>query len=247
MPKQAHEIVFYIVRHGRTLFNMTDQVQGFSDSPLTSEGIKQAELVGKALSKIKFDLAVASDLSRQRNSAKIILSKNLLSKNIGVTENLDAREWTFGGFEGRGNLFFIQSILRSYNITYCDASDARKKFQELLKKVGERGFGKAIYKCDPLRFAQPYEAHVRRAKRLIQTLLKAGESFCKQNNTNASNILIVSSGCFIRTILHAHTPNYNGENILNCSVSQLVYKNSKFVLQKTNDIAHLKALNGAKK
>lgn len=33
----------YIIRHGQTLFNLLDKVQGASDSPLTELGIKQAE------------------------------------------------------------------------------------------------------------------------------------------------------------------------------------------------------------
>lgn len=32
----------YLVRHGETLFNIQGKIQGWSDSPLTERGIKQA-------------------------------------------------------------------------------------------------------------------------------------------------------------------------------------------------------------
>ena len=33
----------YLMRHGKTLFNLQHKIQGFCDSPLTSLGIKQAK------------------------------------------------------------------------------------------------------------------------------------------------------------------------------------------------------------
>lgn len=39
----------YLVRHGQTLFNQQKKVQGWCDSPLTQEGIKQAIAVSKTL------------------------------------------------------------------------------------------------------------------------------------------------------------------------------------------------------
>ena len=70
------EVTIYLVRHGKTFFNTTGQVQGFADSPLTDKGITQAKQVGKGLKDTKFDLAYSSDLGRQRNTAKLILAEN---------------------------------------------------------------------------------------------------------------------------------------------------------------------------
>jgi len=44
----------YLVRHGRTLFNEKDKVQGACDSPLTKEGRQQAENVGNGMKDIPF-------------------------------------------------------------------------------------------------------------------------------------------------------------------------------------------------
>ena len=35
--------IFYIMRHGQTLFNVRKKIQGFCDSPLTDLDIEQAK------------------------------------------------------------------------------------------------------------------------------------------------------------------------------------------------------------
>ena len=39
----------YLVRHGKTVFNTTGRLQGWSDSPLTPEGCQVAENLGRGL------------------------------------------------------------------------------------------------------------------------------------------------------------------------------------------------------
>ena len=39
------EVTIYLVRHGKTFFNTTGQVQGFADSPLTDKLHKQNKWV----------------------------------------------------------------------------------------------------------------------------------------------------------------------------------------------------------
>lgn len=39
----------YFVRHGKTEWNMTGQMQGWGDSPLVAEGIDGAKAVGEVL------------------------------------------------------------------------------------------------------------------------------------------------------------------------------------------------------
>ena len=54
----------YIIRHGRTLFNQKDLVQGACDSPLTQEGVMQAKNVGKNMMDIPFTIALSSPSGR---------------------------------------------------------------------------------------------------------------------------------------------------------------------------------------
>lgn len=39
----------YLMRHGQTLFNAQNKIQGWCDSPLTSKGIEQAKAAKKIL------------------------------------------------------------------------------------------------------------------------------------------------------------------------------------------------------
>lgn len=94
------EITIYLVRHGKTFFNTTGQVQGFADSPLTDKGIEQAKQVGKGLKNTKFDLAYSSDLGRQRNTAKLILAQNK-NKTPKISEHDGFKEWNYGALKGK--------------------------------------------------------------------------------------------------------------------------------------------------
>ncbi|MGM0167333.1 hypothetical protein IGI39_002314 [Enterococcus sp. AZ135] len=100
--KDKDEVTIYLVRHGKTFFNTTGQVQGFADSPLTDKGSAQAKQVGKGMKNTKFDLAYSSDLGRQRNTAKLILAQNK-NKTPKISEHDGFKEWNYGGFEGKTN------------------------------------------------------------------------------------------------------------------------------------------------
>lgn len=45
----------YFARHGKTLLNTFDRVQGWADSPLTEDGRRVARYLGAGLKGIKFD------------------------------------------------------------------------------------------------------------------------------------------------------------------------------------------------
>ena len=40
-------ITIYLMRHGQTYFNLWHKIQGWTDSPLTEEVIKQAKEIGR--------------------------------------------------------------------------------------------------------------------------------------------------------------------------------------------------------
>ena len=63
---------FYFVRHGESEGNAARVFTGQTDSPLTARGRQQAHVVGRELAKVKFDRIVSSDLSRTRDTARVI-------------------------------------------------------------------------------------------------------------------------------------------------------------------------------
>ncbi len=91
----------YIVRHGETNGNLRGALQGWMDELLNENGRELAIITARALSDIKFDVAISSPLSRAYETAEIILRKN--KKDIPPIQTDDRlKEMFFGEWEGLG-------------------------------------------------------------------------------------------------------------------------------------------------
>ena len=90
---------FIVVRHGQTRWNVEMRVQGQEDSPLTEEGLQQAEAVAQRLSKERFDVLVCSDLGRALQTAAPIARLC----GLAIVKDSRLRERNFG--EGEGLLY----------------------------------------------------------------------------------------------------------------------------------------------
>ena len=64
------------MRHGETILNRYNRMQGWSDALLTEEGKTSLEQTGQALKNVPFSAVYTSDLSRTVETAKIILAQN---------------------------------------------------------------------------------------------------------------------------------------------------------------------------
>lgn len=95
-------ITAYIVRHGQTVFNVERITQGHSDSPLTQEGIKQAQLLGERLRDVNFDAVFSSDSLRAQRTAEFIIS----ARNIPIISTELLRERKYGRFDGKPSVLF---------------------------------------------------------------------------------------------------------------------------------------------
>ena len=87
----------YIVRHGETEWNVKDRIQGHKDSPLTSQGIRQAYDVAEKLKHIQFDAIFSSDLLRVKRTVEIIR----LDRKLAISTKKVLRERTYGHFDGK--------------------------------------------------------------------------------------------------------------------------------------------------
>lgn len=88
---------FYLVRHGKTLWNEKKLLQGQLDSPLTTEGITQAKNLAKKLKGVKFDLVFSSDLLRAKRTAEIVV----LERDLEIKTSELLRERNFGHLQGK--------------------------------------------------------------------------------------------------------------------------------------------------
>src|SRR4051794_13855370 len=84
-----------LMRHGQSEWNAIGRWQGQADSPLTDLGRAQARAVARSLPPV--DAVFASDLSRARETAEIIVS--VLGAG-SVTVDADLRERDAGAWSG---------------------------------------------------------------------------------------------------------------------------------------------------
>ena len=87
----------YLVRHGETVDNVNQIMQGQTQGELNENGIRQAKEVSEAWKDRPIDVVIASDLKRSIDTALIIAEPHGLE--VITTPLLRERDW--GGFTGR--------------------------------------------------------------------------------------------------------------------------------------------------
>ena len=92
----------YLVRHGETVDNARQIMQGQTQGELNETGLKQAKEVAEKFRMEHLDAIVASDLNRSIQTAEIIARPHGLE--LTITPLLRERDW--GDFTGR----FIPSL-----------------------------------------------------------------------------------------------------------------------------------------
>lgn len=88
----------YILRHGETKANVDGSLQGWSNDPLNENGIRLAEITGRAMKGIKFDYCISSPLIRAKETAEIILRESG-NKDIQINTDERIKEINFGAYE----------------------------------------------------------------------------------------------------------------------------------------------------
>ena len=91
------ETKIFLVRHGETIDNARQIMQGQTQGDLTERGREQAQQVAERLAQEHLDAVIASDLRRAIQTAEIIAAPHGLS--VIQTPLLRERDW--GGFTGR--------------------------------------------------------------------------------------------------------------------------------------------------
>lgn len=87
----------YIARHGETEWNLEHRLQGQMDSPLTQNGLRQAQDLADSLRQIHFDAIFSSDLVRARRTAEVAA----LERKLAVKTSELLREHNYGIYEGK--------------------------------------------------------------------------------------------------------------------------------------------------
>lgn len=228
------KITFYIARHGKTLMNTLDMVQGWCDSPLTEEGIAVAKHLGLGLQHIQLDAAYCSTLRRTRQTAEIVLNA-MGQSHVSLTEKDGFKEACFGSFEGSSNKQMwgntaLYLHYKSYDDLAADIFAGKLHYDVVLD---------AIKELDTLGMAENMEIL---EKRTQMALKEAAQEVSKKGG---KNVLVIAHGMSILGLLL----NLGGRELLkspleNASVCKVIYENDKFSVESMGDLSYVE--NGRK-
>lgn len=100
---REHYCMLYLVRHGETEMNVSGLFQGHVDSPLTENGVKQAEELCEILRPIRFDMIFSSDLARAHRTAEILT----VDRQLAIETSHLLREIYGGDYDGKPYDLFL--------------------------------------------------------------------------------------------------------------------------------------------
>lgn len=218
------KIIFYLVRHGQTFFNKYNKLQGWSNSPLTKEGIKIAKETGEKLSHINFFSAFCSDTPRASKTAQIILKKNKNRENIPLITLPNFREEFYGSYEGSN---MDKAWLEA------GAPYGLKTYKQIVMKFGLSATKDLLKKADPWHDAENNKEYWQRMNKGFEKIIKR----VRAKRNNKTNVLLISHG---NTLLSLADKYGRGKIKIenrpkNGSISKLLYNEGKFNFITFND------------
>jgi probable phosphoglycerate mutase len=229
--KKDATVTFYIARHGKTMLNTLDRVQGWADTPLTPAGVEVAEYLGLGLKEIEFKAAYSSDLGRARQTARIVLNSKGQEK-MSITETPAVRETNFGSYEGDLNhkMWGDAALYLHFKgwKEFMAALPARPTLmQDMLGAVKE---------LDTLGMAENYFDVKARGQQAIREIAE------KEAANGGGNILLVSHGMAIGIFLSdldSSGKKPSAAHMGNAAVCKVTYKDGKFALESFGDMSYV--------
>ena len=225
----SNKITIYVVRHGKTVMNTLDRVQGWCDSPLTKEGIDAARFLGYGLSDINFRTAYCSDLRRAKQTTQIILGAKD-QEDIPLIELPGLREICFGSFEaGR-----IDTMWRSASLYLHYKSAGEMSKDVLSKKISYRDVLAAIKEIETMDMAENFADVEARTQETLR------EIAINESQNGDCNILIVAHAMSILAMLLSLGGKKLFEKPLeNASVCKVIYENGEFSVESMGDMSYV--------
>lgn len=226
-------VVLYIVRHGKTILNTMDRVQGWSDATLTPEGVVVAEYLGKGLAaeNIDFKKAYSSDLGRARQTARIVLDTKG-QPDMAIVEVPAIRETNFGSYEGAKN-----GEMWGDAALYLHYKSAKELFDALGQDPNKLKDAMASFKAlETLGIGEDYYDVKERGQSAIIEIAE------KEAKNGGGNILIVGHGMSIGIFLSdidSFGKKAGATHMGNAAVSKVIYKDGKFTLESFGDMSYV--------
>ena len=118
----------YIVRHGKTDWNVQGLLQGSADIELNETGISEAKELKKKIDLDKIDLCICSPLKRAKQTAEI-----LVGDQVEIIYDDLLFERGFGDYEGKKIIFDLIAPQWDYKLN--DSSHNIESIQDCLARA----------------------------------------------------------------------------------------------------------------
>lgn len=216
------EVTIYLTRHGKTMLNTTDRVQGWADSPLTEPGVEVAEDLGRGLGAegMKFDAIYSSDSGRAIETAQLVMDGVGQTETTDLVQLKDLREWNFGTFEGDYNDVMLEAIAKQANYEGDEDVRTALTIEELADSIAA---------ADETGVAENWDEIASRSQRALDTIVE--ESLANGDEV----VLVTSHGLTINALLHLIDNNIGTVPIPNAAMAKVVYKDGVYTIETMND------------
>jgi len=220
----SNTVTIYLARHGETILNKMNRIQGWADAPLTEEGEIEAKYLGEGLKDIPFAAAYSGDSGRHIISAQIILKASGQS-DVDLIQDERLRELYFGKFDGLLPETLQNAMTKSNATTSNDVTD-----------LDIKNFANNIAKADDTGGAENWDKFSTRLHGVLDEISQTTAG------NGGGNVLVVTSGLTINGLLSIVDPSrYKVEKIENSSITKLVYKGGKYIIESVNDKSFVKS------
>lgn len=218
---EQNQVKFYVVRHGQTLFNVMGKVQGWCDTPLTEEGVRGAEALGRGLANVEFAAAYSSDSGRAVQTLDALLDARQRHAPGSVPPSRRAadarlREWCYGDLEGEPGERLHETLTAGFGREMA-MDELNRRLPEVADVLADADrSGRAE------RFAD-IEA------RLREFFLDAGRASLE---VGGGNVLVVTHAFAVRSIVYLLDPARVNDplKIVNASVTEVGFDGRAFSL-----------------
>ena len=200
-------IKLVLVRHGQSLWNKENKFTGWTDVPLSEEGIKEAIEAGKVLKEkgFTFDIAYTSVLKRANDTLDYILKE--LNVNIPIYKTWRLNERHYGALQGLNKkdtaLKYGEEQVhiwrRSYDTRPPELKDDDKRYIEMKDKYTE------------------YLPHTECLKDTIERVIPYWKSNIEKSLKENKKVIVVAHGNSLRGLIK-YLDNISDKDIINLEI-----------------------------
>jgi len=215
------KISLYLVRHGETIFNVNRRMQGWSDTPLTTDGKHKVQCLGDEVKRIPFSVAFSSDSGRAIETIDILIKANNIL-GIQSYKLMGLRELYFGAYEGE-KINTVWDKLAIKNECQNIDNFLKMRMMDRMSLIFDENDNPTAETLGQLR------DRVEKSLKLI---------LAESQEKGYQNVLIVSHGVTIASIFNLIGFDLSLEKSLpNASVSKIDYFNEKFKIDYIGKVA----------